>query len=448
MSSDDIVLSVKNVSKCFEMYDKPRHRLQQMLLGPFGKKYYREFWALRDINLDVCRGECIGLIGSNGAGKSTLLQIITGTLQPTSGEVAVHGRIAALLELGSGFNPEFTGRENVYMNAAILGLTKKETDNKFQEIAEFADIGEFIDQPVKTYSSGMMVRLAFAVQIMVEPDILIVDEALSVGDAYFQQKCMRFMRKFIETHTVLFVSHDIVAVTAFCNKCVLLEHGKIKATGNPKEVTEKYLEDLYSKHQDTVTSRVVQKVNNHPNLPSKILYDMRRDIINQSKFRNDIQVFNFSRDNLFGSGGAQILSVAFLDSSEKPLSWVVGGEIVILKIVCEAQKNLYNPIVGFTVKDRMGQALFAENTFIAYQEKFIEIKRDTVFSAEFTFQMPVLVQGDYCISAAIAEGTQEVHTQLEVVNEALTFRSLSSYTHAIFGVNLLKIGLIQDGRVL
>ena len=201
MSSDEVVLRIRHISKRFEIYDKPRHRLQQMLFGRW-KTYYREFRALSDINLEVRKGECVGIIGPNGAGKSTLLQIMTGTLQPTEGTVERHGRIAALLELGSGFNPEFTGRENVYMNAAILGLTKKETDEKYQDIVDFADIGEFIDQPVKTYSSGMIVRLAFAVNAFVDPDVLIVDEALAVGDAFFQQKCMRFIRKFKENHTI------------------------------------------------------------------------------------------------------------------------------------------------------------------------------------------------------------------------------------------------------
>ena len=187
--NDDIVLRMENVSKCYEIYSKPIDRLKQILLGKHSK-YYKEFWALRDINFEVHRGECVGVIGKNGAGKSTLLQILVGTLTQTTGNIFVNGRIAALLELGSGFNPEFTGRDNVYMNASILGLTKDEIDITYQEIVDFADIGDFIEQPVKTYSSGMLVRLAFAVQIMVHPDILIVDEALAVGDALSQQKCI------------------------------------------------------------------------------------------------------------------------------------------------------------------------------------------------------------------------------------------------------------------
>ena len=195
-SDDDIVLSVKDVSKCFEMYEKPVHRLYQTLCAG-KKKFYKEFWALRDISFDVHRGECVGIIGRNGAGKSTLLQIITGTLAPTGGSVSLKGRVAALLELGSGFNPEFTGRENVYLNGSILGLTHEEIDARYQDIIAFADIGDFISQPVKTYSSGMMVRLAFAVNAFVDPDVLIVDEALAVGDVAFQVKCYQKMRSII-----------------------------------------------------------------------------------------------------------------------------------------------------------------------------------------------------------------------------------------------------------
>lgn len=240
MSSDDTVLSVKNISKRFEIYDKPRHRLQQMLFGRW-KTYFREFWALRDISFEVGRGECIGIVGRNGAGKSTLLQIITGTLQPTSGTVEKRGRVAALLELGSGFNPEFTGRENVYMNATILGLTKEAIDAKYQSIADFADIGDFIDQPVKTYSSGMFVRLAFAVQAMVEPDILIVDEALSVGDLAFQNKCLKCISQLQESGTsIIFVSHDLSTLQRFCNRAVWLNNHTIQMIGNPVSVCTEY----------------------------------------------------------------------------------------------------------------------------------------------------------------------------------------------------------------
>ena len=280
-SNGDIVLSVRNVSKCFEMYEKPVHRLYQTLCAG-KKKFYKEFWALKDISFDVRRGECIGIIGRNGAGKSTLLQIITGTLAPTSGSVSIKGRVAALLELGSGFNPEFTGRENVYLNASILGLTNEEIDARYDDILAFADIGEFINQPVKTYSSGMMVRLAFAVQVMVDPDILIVDEALAVGDAFFQQKCMRYLKEFCKNHTVLFVSHDTGAVTALCDRAILLAKGSVELEGSPTEVSRRYLLDFY---QDVQKTDGVQNSGDGENTVAEDYVDMRQRLFNQSALR-------------------------------------------------------------------------------------------------------------------------------------------------------------------
>lgn len=236
---EEIAISLENVSKCFKRYARPIDRLKEILLP--GKAYAQEFWALRDLSFDVMKGETMGIIGRNGAGKSTLLQVICGTLTPTSGKVQVNGRVAALLELGAGFNPEFTGRENVYMNGAIMGLSKQEVDSRFDRIAAFADIGDFIDQPVKTYSSGMYVRLAFSSAIHVNPDILIVDEALSVGDLFFQAKCMARMRQMMDAGvTVLFVSHDTSAVKTLCRKAVLLNHGELIGYGLADTIVEQY----------------------------------------------------------------------------------------------------------------------------------------------------------------------------------------------------------------
>ena len=244
--SSDVILKMENISKRFEMYAKPADRLKQMMLGRFGRQYFREFWALRDISFEVRRGECVGVIGKNGAGKSTLLQILVGTLAPTTGTVYTNGRIAALLELGSGFNPEFTGRDNIYMNASILGLTREEIDSRYQEVVDFADIGDFIDQPVKSYSSGMMMRLAFAVQVAVSPDILIVDEALAVGDAAFTRKCMAKMEQMINSGTTIFlVTHDTSAVKRFCHKCLLLKDGRLDYIGDVEEAITRYYKYLF-----------------------------------------------------------------------------------------------------------------------------------------------------------------------------------------------------------
>src|SRR5271170_3493027 len=218
MSDGDIAIRVSSLSKCYHIYDKPADRLKQTLLRG-RRQYYREFWALKDVSFEVRRGEAVGIIGRNGSGKSTLLQLITGTIKPTTGEIEANGRIAALLELGSGFNPDFTGRENVYLNGAILGLTKRQIDERFDQIVRFADIGPFIDQPVKTYSSGMVVRLAFSIAVHVDASILVVDEALSVGDVAFQFKCLHHLESLLERGvTILLVSHDVQLVKGYCTR--------------------------------------------------------------------------------------------------------------------------------------------------------------------------------------------------------------------------------------
>lgn len=246
--SDEIAIQVNNVSKCYQIYEKPADRLKQFCIprirrniGLSPKQYFREFWALRDVSFEVKRGEAVGIIGRNGAGKSTLLQMIAGTLTPTSGDIQVNGTVAALLELGSGFNLEFSGRENVYLTASVLGFTQNQIEQRFDEIAAFADIGDFIDQPLNTYSSGMMMRLAFAVNTCVNPDILIVDEALGVGDAPFQSKCFKRLRQLIDSGTsILFVSHDISTVRSICSRALWLKNGHAEMWGEANEVAKEY----------------------------------------------------------------------------------------------------------------------------------------------------------------------------------------------------------------
>lgn len=442
MSSDaDVVISVRNVSKCFEMYEKPVHRLYQTLCAG-RKKFYKEFWALRDVNFEVRKGECVGIIGRNGAGKSTLLQIITGTLAPTTGEVKLKGRVAALLELGSGFNPEFTGRENIYLNASILGLSHEETDARLQAILDFAGIGEFIDQPVKTYSSGMAVRLAFAVIAHVDADILIVDEALSVGDAVFQQKCMRFMRKFMKNRTVLFVSHDTAAVTNFCQRGMLLEQGSARMFGDAKSVVQLYLREIYAETQDVSGgSDAHAQIPLDPRVEETPYHDMRRDIINASVLRNDLEVFAFKSDGeSFGDGKAAVASARICNLKGEPLSWIVGGEMVRLQIVCRAFDVLDAPIVGFIVRNARGENLFGDNTCIAYEGRPLHVDRGGLFEAGFEFQMPYLPIGDYSVCVAVAEGTQDRHAQHQWLNEALLFRSHGRQrTMGIVGIPIRRI---------
>jgi lipopolysaccharide transport system ATP-binding protein len=446
--SSEIAIKVENLSKCYQIYDQPRDRLKQFVLprlqrlvGLPPKQYYREFWALKDVSFEVKKGETVGIIGRNGSGKSTLLQMICGTLSPTSGNVTANGRIAALLELGSGFNPEFTGSENVYMNAAVLGLTKDEINARFDEIAAFADVGEFIDQPVKTYSSGMMLRLAFAVIAHVDADILVIDEALAVGDAFFTQKCMRFLRNFMKTGTVLFVSHDTGSIKNLCNYAVWLEKGQVLQVGSPKDVCELYLEAFYEAQQgkgSTTKLRAFKKPDDF--LPLK---DQRLEFINISNLRNDLRIFKFDPDAAsFGKGGAQIYDVRLLDENEHPLAWIVGGEKVTLRVIVHVYQDLDSPIIGFYVKDRLGQALFGDNTFLSYREKPVHCRQGNELRSDFVFYMPLLPSGEYSITIAIANGTQEIHEQHHWIHDAVLFKSESSSVAAgLIGIPMLDVKL-------
>jgi len=450
MSSDDIAIRVENLSKCYTLYDAPRDRLKQFVLprlqrviGKLSRNYYREFWALKDISFEIRKGETVGIIGRNGSGKSTLLQILCGTLTPNSGTVAINGRVAALLELGAGFNPDFTGRENVYMNGSVLGLTKEQIDARFDEIAAFADIGEFLYQPVKTYSSGMYVRLAFAVIAHVDAEILIIDEALAVGDAFFVQKCMRFLRDFMTRGTVLFASHDTGAVVNLCKRAMWLHKGRTESDDTPKRVTEAYLSALYESSQGahTVAGKGAVEQTEIKQIAPK---DMRLEIINASPYRNDIELFSFKPDaSSFGKGGATIASVALADEVGVTLSWVVGGENVSLVIRCVANADLFRPIVGFLVKDRLGQTVFGDNTYITYRTTPVSVASGQMLEARFDFRMPVLPVGDYSISAAIAEGTQEEHVQHHWIHDALIFKvHASSVCHGLVGIPMKSIRIV------
>jgi len=459
--SSEVVISLRDAGKCYRVYDRPQDRLKESVVGglyrliipvvrltgysPARPVYSREFWALRDINLEISRGETLGIVGLNGSGKSTLLQIIAGTLNPTMGNVTVKGRVAALLELGSGFNPEFTGRENVFLNGTILGLTHNEVSSRFDKIAEFADIGQFIDQPVKTYSSGMALRLAFAVIAHVDADILIIDEALSVGDVVFTQKCMRFLRNFQKHGTIVFVSHDTGAVVNLCTRALWLKDGSVRMVSDAKSVSEAYLEAFYERLQgplsaDTKPARTEKK-------DSQPIVDQRLQFINKSNARNDIELFSFHPQAAsFGKGGAQIIDVALMSDREHRLSWVVGGEYVVLRVRAKVFRDLERPIVGFFVKDRLGQCLFGDNTFLTYRDQKIQLETGEILEATFAFAMPILPTGHYSISVAVAEGTQSDHTQHHWIHDAVQFQSHStSVSTGLVGVPMAEINLKRIG---
>lgn len=448
MSTSDIAIRVTNLSKCYHIYDRPHDRLKQFIAPRFQrltwqqpKQYFREFWAVKDISFEIKKGETVGIIGRNGSGKSTLLQMICGTLNPSSGRVETNGRIAALLELGSGFNPEFTGRENVYMNASVLGLSNKEIDERFDDIVAFADIGDFIEQSVKTYSSGMMVRLAFAVIAHVDAEILVIDEALAVGDAFFTQKCMRFLRTFMKTGTVLFVSHDTASIKSLCNYAIWIEKGQALQEGEPKEVCELYLEAFYEAQQGKSSSTKLKEFKKTDD--TRPLKDQRLEFINASNLRNDLQIFKFDPDAAsFGKGGAQIHDVQLLDENEHPLAWIVGGEKVTLRVFVHAYQDLDSPIIGFYVKDRLGQNLFGDNTFLFYREHLVHCQEEGELQADFVFYMPLLPAGEYSINVAIANGTQEKHEQHHWIHDAVLFKSeSSSVASGLIGIPMLAVKL-------
>jgi len=433
--SSEIAISVRHVGKTFRLYRRPQDRLLQRFTR---KPLFREFHALADIDFEVQKGETVGIIGRNGSGKSTLLQLICGTLTPTHGEIQVNGRVAALLELGAGFNPEFTGRENVYLNGAILGLNRQEIDARLDDIFAFADIGDFIDQPVKTYSSGMYVRLAFAVIAHVDADILVIDEALAVGDALFTQKCMRFLRRFRENGTILFVSHDSNAVTNLCQRAIWLREGRIAEQGPAKEVAESYLASLFAStntkvaHEDTL--RIAK--------PEEWV-DQRLPYLNASNLRNDLEIFKFDPNQAaFGHGHANIVDVCLENDKGQRLAWVVGGEVATLAVKVQCHEALDKPIVGFYVKDRLGQTLFGDNTYLSYADQPVHAAAGSEIQVRFRFPMPLLPVGDYSIAVAVANGTQEDHVQHHWIHDALIFRSHCSATATgLVGIPMLSISM-------
>jgi lipopolysaccharide transport system ATP-binding protein len=345
----------------------------------------------------VHKGETLGIVGSNGAGKSTLLQVICGTLYPTSGEVSVNGKLAALLELGAGFNPEFTGRENVYLSAAVYGLTHEQIDARLNEILNFAEIGEFIDKPVKTYSSGMFVRLAFAIIAHVDAEILVIDEALAVGDVYFTQKCMRFLKAFAEKGTLLFVSHDTTSVVNLCDRAIWLKNGQLQKIGNARDVSEAYLSSVYENK-----------------LPEKVVITTAQD-----DAEDEAGAFESAQ---FGIGGGRIISCLLLNTEGHNLHILDRAQDVVVQVKVEALQEIKQPIVGFFIKNRLGQHLFGTNT-IELRPEWQHMDAGEVCEVRFKFHMPLLATSDYSVGAALAEGTQVEHVQHHWIHDALAFKA-------------------------
>ena len=475
--ADNIAIHVSNLSKCYHIYDTPRDRLKQFivpvlcqcfpplrkLLIPsicnpqaFGQQleaeplssvgkiqtslsqtpvFYKEFWALKEVSFEIKKGETVGIIGRNGSGKSTLLQMICGTLSPTSGSIQTNGRIAALLELGSGFNPEFTGRENVYLNAAVLGLSKDQINNQFENIAAFADIGDFIDQPVKTYSSGMMVRLAFAVIAHVDANILVVDEALAVGDVFFTQKCMRFIRQFQSNGgTLLFVSHDMSMVTSICQSVIMLfAGGKQRAVMGPaKSLCKEYLNQIYddpARHIIVGEQRSLDKPlqsNSHGKNTILTGVSEEKNIFILSPFRADAESF--------GTRGATILDAGFFGEDGERLGALEGGQQVKFVVCVQANQKISYPAVGIMIKDRLGQFLFTAGTDKSFSHYQLILQDGDKVHTAFCFAMPILIRGMYTINVAFAEGMGDEHIQHHWMHDAIKIEAISGpVVHGLCG---------------
>ncbi|HAQ74829.1 ABC transporter ATP-binding protein [Stenotrophomonas sp. C960] len=444
----DTVIEVSGVGKSYHMYERPSHRLWQALAGK-RKSFYKDFWALRDVSFSIRRGQTVGIVGRNGSGKSTLLQMIAGTLNPTEGSIKVKGRVAALLELGSGFNPEFTGRENVYLNATILGLSRAQIDQRLESILAFADIGEFIDQPVRSYSSGMSVRLAFAVIAHVDADILIIDEALAVGDAFFSQKCMRFLREFQKNGTLLFVSHDAAAVTNLCENAVWLQNGRMRLSGTSQEVVEAYMTEQHVVGRREVGDAEIVVEKKQRKLVSDAP-DFRHDALLEAGVSNRIAIFEFDPDNVgqeFGARGARIIDVSMTDDQGQRVGVLEGGELVRLQVRVELQQALENLIVGFYVKDRLGQRLFGDNSYFACRDAPVSGNAGEQVVGTFVFRMPIMPSGSYMIDAAVASGDQHDHTQQHWIHDALEFRAIDeTMRFGLVGLPMLTIQVSKESQ--
>ncbi|MCS6951461.1 MAG: ABC transporter ATP-binding protein [Bryobacterales bacterium] len=390
------------VSKSYPIYESPGDRLKE-LVSFRRRSYHKDFWALRDLSFEVRRGETFCIIGENGSGKSTLLQLVAGILPPTTGQLKVNGRVSALLELGSGFNPEFTGRENVYLNAAILGFSRKEIDRRYRDIEEFAEIGDFINQPVKTYSSGMVVRLAFAVAIHVDPEILLVDEALAVGDLYFRQRCMRKVHELRSRGiTILFVSHSTGDVKALGDRTLWLDGGRIRELGDTDKVVAKYL------------AAMVEKDSAYLALRQRRPAEAAGGPVRAPEVVEGIP----NIDHRYGDGRAEVLGIAVLDAYGQPLQVIEPLSRIIVRISVRAHDDIARPIVGFMLRNHLGIDFSGTNTT---REGFElpPMRPGDVYTVDFHVDVPEFYPSEFSFSPAIADGTLTSYTMCDWIDNAV-----------------------------
>ena len=419
----------QGVSKSYPIYASPGDRLKELLTLNRGR-WHRDFWALGDVSFAIRPGETFCGIGENGAGKSTLLQLVAGILQPTTGSVAVNGRVSALLELGSGFNPDFTGRDNVYLNAAILGFSKAEIDRRYKQIEEFAEIGDFIDQPVKTYSSGMAVRLAFAVAIHVDPEILLVDEALAVGDIYFRQRCLRKVHELrARGITILFVSHAISDVKAIGDRTLWLEQGRMQALGETDAVVSRYMAAMSAKDSAYVTLRKAPA-------PARPAVGVRApEIVDRVP----------NVDHRHGDERAQVLGIAVLDSQGRPLPLLEPLSTIVVRISVLVKEDISSPIVGFMLRNHLGIDFSGTNT-ARLGNQLPPMMPGDIYTVDFHVQLPELYPGSFSFSPAIADGTLDNYHMCDWIDNALALPMGHSH-ESVYGFMHLPSWVEVNGRL-
>jgi lipopolysaccharide transport system ATP-binding protein len=398
------IVDFRHVSKSYPVYRDPKDRLKE-LATLNRRSFHEDFWALRDITFEVQRGETFCVIGENGSGKSTLLQIIAGILAPTGGQAEVRGRVAALLELGAGFNPEFTGRENVYLNASILGLSQAEIERRYPDIAAFAEIGDFINQPVKTYSSGMTVRLAFAVAIHVDPEVLLVDEALAVGDIYFRQRCMRKVHELRSSGvTILFVSHSMGDVKAIGDRCMWLDSGRIRELGAADQVIAKYLAAMSEKDSAYLGSpQAAIAISESPGAPPEVVERIP------------------NVDHRHGDRRAEVTGIAVYDTFGRETPMLAPGTRAILRISVRANTDVALPNIGFMMRNHLGIDFAGSNT-TREGHQLPPMRAGDRVTVDFHLDLPDLYPAFFSFSPAVADGTLHSYTMCDWIDNAITLQ--------------------------
>jgi lipopolysaccharide transport system ATP-binding protein len=414
------IVRAQAISKCFKIYRHPSDHLKELLR--FGRRSYHEaFWAVKNVDVGVDRGCCLGIIGENGSGKSTLLRMIAGVIRPTSGIVEVGGRVSALLELGAGFNPQFTGRENIYLYASILGFTDAQTRERIPSIEKFAEIGEFVDRPVKTYSSGMFVRLAFAVAIHMDPDVLIVDEALSVGDIFFQQRCIRRIQQLKQQGvTILFVSHDLEAVRSLADRAIWMDHGQVYLEGKTDEVVSKYLAAMVTRGRKEIMEE--EAMGTPIPLPSDL--ELSPEALSFIPAFIE-QIPNV--DHRYGNGKARVMGIGVYSKEGQPAAGVVQGDRICVRISVEFQYNVEHPNIGFMMRNRLGEDVTGTNVMFE-GERLPAARLGERISVDFVMDLPHLQAGFYHFSPAVADGTLDHYEMCDWIDNACAIEVIQRNT--------------------